>query len=377
MSAISLTQQITTSLSTVEHPVFKKEGLNQLIADFALDYFDWRKRPPELESMIDRAFDYISRQSLEMWGVMGMRNYDLCEIDAHKLISQMILEAPLDQKDFYVLDIGCGNGAWLKELKKHLDNALGSKRQDMRIHLIGVGGENLSGVDPIPSTRCTIHIFGQFKIENLQQELEKRGLKLAKQIDAAVSHFCLFHLCDPLGTFMQAYELLRPQRGYILFDGFSMQSPNRRLSGHPLIADTLVAVINQLNAPFLIARRNEYRYSMVLRKADGESQLTVHYDGIFPKKAKYYMPKRVAIDWQEDPEATTIHGTNALFQLVQERDLFRPSSQPYKHFPFQMQPHEKACEMLGDLVATEAVIAAQNELADEANKQQKAAAPNS
>jgi hypothetical protein len=44
---------------------------------------------------------------------------------------------------------------------------------------------------------------------------------LENNVDLIVSRFSLRHMIDPIGTMLQAYDLLKPNTGLILTDDFS------------------------------------------------------------------------------------------------------------------------------------------------------------
>ena len=62
--------------------------------------------------------------------------------------------------------------------------------------------------------------FNQFKIENISDELAKRGFNLENKVDLVVSNWTLRHLVDPFGTLKQIYGFLTPTGGKFLSNGF-------------------------------------------------------------------------------------------------------------------------------------------------------------
>ena len=72
----------------------------------------------------------------------------------------------------------------------------------------------------VKSGRCTLYNLGSFKIEEMDKEFQKRKLHLENNVILAVSHFCMPHLSDSVGTFAQIFNLLQTQLGLFLADGF-------------------------------------------------------------------------------------------------------------------------------------------------------------
>lgn len=66
----------------------------------------------------------------------------------------------------------------------------------------------------------SLHWLEQVKIENIDEELKKRGIDLADKCDLIVSHWTMNHLVDPFGTLKKLYSLLRPGKGIFASTGF-------------------------------------------------------------------------------------------------------------------------------------------------------------
>ncbi len=201
--------------------VITQSNNNQLVAQNTAIMLDPKQRPDELKSLISSSFEAISKKEIsrENWRIDGDTKYQLCGVKEQALMKAIIREADKDQKDFYILDIGAGDFQWIQSMAKFL-NAQKDLPRDIRIHIIGVRGEKNSTETPFEEGLCQIYSLGSFKIEDLTDQLKERNLELSGKIDLAVSRFSFRHLADPVGTFVQTYDLLRPKTGHLLIDGF-------------------------------------------------------------------------------------------------------------------------------------------------------------
>ena len=245
----------------------------------------WTQRPPALVAAIDEAFQAIVRNTASEWGVFnGDSEYNLCGVKDHELMKRLILEAPADQKDFYALDIGAGNFQWGTALAEYL-NKQTDLPPDIRIHIIGIRGERYVGNPAEENGRCKIYRLGGFKAEELESEFKKVGLDLTNKIDLAVSHWCIRHLADPLGTvFTEVYPLLRPRTGMFLLDGFFFLYENQSMGEHISGSEQrLTRLFLDTHAPFITQYNNNshsMNHYMLKRPDDTPLQLRMGYDSL-------------------------------------------------------------------------------------------------
>ncbi|MBS0651574.1 MAG: ankyrin repeat domain-containing protein [Verrucomicrobia bacterium] len=183
-------------------------------------YLDPSQRPKSLKSSISFAFDSLSRLNSSGWGFFnGDSSYNICGVDEHALMKKIILQASSEQRDFYCLDLGAGDFAWSKWMAAFLDKQEDLPK-DIKVHIIGIRGENNLDEEVVETDRCKIYNLGAFKVEELFEQFKQRGLNFENKIDLAVSRWCFRHLADPVGTTVQVYNLLRPHTGYLCLDGF-------------------------------------------------------------------------------------------------------------------------------------------------------------
>jgi hypothetical protein len=69
-----------------------------------------QERPQYMKDRINLVFENLKEETKSEWGVYnGQKSYDLMEFNDHALVFKLILDLPLGQKEFNVLDIGAGN----------------------------------------------------------------------------------------------------------------------------------------------------------------------------------------------------------------------------------------------------------------------------
>ncbi len=181
---------------------------------------DWRQRPQVVQNAIAGAFFSLKQLSKSAWGAYnGREGYEICSINDYGFMESLIREAPLSQTHFYAMDIGAGNFQWGEGLAKHL-NTLKDLREDITVHIISLRGESNHGEKQVKKKNCIIYNLGAFAIEKLEKNLKQNDLYLTGKLDLIVTRWCFRHLVDPLGTFAQAYRLLRPKTGHFFGDGF-------------------------------------------------------------------------------------------------------------------------------------------------------------
>ena len=258
--------------------------------DYGLDIaeYDPTNRPTVVQQIIDRDFDYLSSRPTSMWGVNGQEHYYIFNIDEKLLLKAIILDSP-DQNIFNVLDMGGGLFQWGHALSNFLDNDKELATRDFKVNIINTGGEQYRGQKIEYNTKCTVYNFGAFKLENLKESLNKEGIFTEDEtFDFIISSWCLRHLTDPMGTMVQAYDLLGPKR-LMLFDGFAhyLALPDEE---HPLEGITvhdgnffMIKSFLDMDIPFLMGKYDHMRsfnQFMVQKSEKNIQRLPYGFDGI-------------------------------------------------------------------------------------------------
>ena len=272
----------------------------------AFGSFFWERRPQSLNNCINEAFERIRRTPMiDSWSFFGEASYWLCDISDTKIVSTLIQEAPESQKDFYFLDIGAGNFSWSIGLAEFLNKE--NLREEATYHIIGINGEThfernsafKEGI--VKDGNCIRYQFGSFKIEELIEELRKKDLNLLDSIDLIVSRWTFKHLADPVGTLLQACNLLRP-KGIFLCDGiftiFTEISPdplpNPNVSSTESVRhfrkyQTLILHLLN-NVTFWEQNQNGYTASFFLKR-ESETPVQLPQEIIYGESVPNYFPK--------------------------------------------------------------------------------------
>ena len=151
--------------------------VNNTVAYHTLDVSE---RPPSSSRSSD-LFEDLAFKSECRWAENGLDYYNMANVENfHLLLKKVILGAPKEQKEFYVLDIGAANFQWGSQLADDLDEMTGLP-DGIKIHIIGVRGEKNTKEEPIPSVRCEQHRLGAFKVEELMSQFKGAGVQFGKQ----------------------------------------------------------------------------------------------------------------------------------------------------------------------------------------------------
>jgi SAM-dependent methyltransferase len=256
-----------------------RDALKTSSSSAAYTYLDPSKRPDALKGRITSAFDRIVGQTRSSWGLFnGNSSYQMCGVKEHQLMKRIILEAYPAQKEFYALDVGAGDFQFNQGLAKYL-NEQTDLPDDIKIHIIGIRGESNSGAKVVETGRCKTYNLGAFKAEELSTQFKELGLDLENKIDMAVSHWCFNHFADPVGTFVQTYNLLRPNTGFFLVDGFQFLHENENRADYnqhmtQLLFDTRATFLTRPYNAF--ASLNQF---IMRRPDDRPCQLPMSYVG--------------------------------------------------------------------------------------------------
>jgi SAM-dependent methyltransferase len=256
---------------------------------------DWTQRPEALRTKITEAFCKVNKDTESKWGLYnGSDEYVMLQTQDNNLVEAIIRNAPKTQKEFWFLDIGAGNfdwGRWRKWfLKDHLArpwplNCCQQKQswlpRDIKINIVGIRGEQNSESKAAQlADNIRVYNIGSFRVEDLHQEFQRVfGYSLEGRIDLIVTHWCFRHLVDPVGTFVQAYNLLRPGSGLFFFDGFFFL-PEQETIGNVNPVKTMITLLEETQAPFLMQKHDSCRslpHFVVRRPSSEPCRLLMNY----------------------------------------------------------------------------------------------------
>lgn len=176
------------------------------------------ERPKDIQAKVDQVFNSMQKMKNVYWGLKNGKydGYTLMGIDEQTLLKEVINNSK--NEDIYILDAGAAAGGWGDYIS---DRALeiGTSK---RIHIYSVTGGNELQEGIIIKKNITLHQFSNFKLENISEEFKRLNINLDNKFDLIVSNWTLKHLVDPVGTLLQLYTLLSPEKGKLLANGFNI-----------------------------------------------------------------------------------------------------------------------------------------------------------
>jgi|GEM_PF-3633228 len=184
-------------------------------------------RPDILTHVIDEAFQKLSKLTGSKWNFNGDKaSYRLFNYrDEYQFIKQIILNSP-EQKEFLFLDLGAGQFGFSQYICEKLERDK-TIPEDIKVKFVSVRGE--SSKEPykvITSKKCTQYNLSAFPVEQLEtafqrvREIHPDFPQMEGNVDFSISKMTFLHLVDPLGTLVQAYQMLKPETGLLMSDGF-------------------------------------------------------------------------------------------------------------------------------------------------------------
>lgn len=247
------------------------------------------KRPPEVVEAISDVY----QRCADLKGCTPCRiPYALASVDEFKLLSSMVKSAPEDQKRFDILDLGAGSFSWGQKLETLINDSQDFP-SDVNISVVSVRAEKSNDSSRIKSAKVTRQDIGAFKVEDLSSELQNH--QLPSFYDVIVSCFELDKLADPAGTFLQAYNALRPG-GVMLFNGFSILDEGETYEGLGYGQNRLPHFLGDLGIPYLLeSGDSDSRDQWAVRKVHNEPlAMPWEYKGVWKVDRRLHSPYNLA-----------------------------------------------------------------------------------
>ncbi len=180
----------------------------------------------------------------------------------------------------------------------------------------------------IETARCKIYNQGACKIEEIAEQLKS----FENRIDLAVSSWTFRHLVDPVGTFLQTYQLLRPETGLLLMDGFffSYSGEEWQKTDHD---QQITELFLETQAPFLMRQQHDdgaFNHFIVRRPDNLRCRLPMRYGGLQEIRIKSAASRCVTEFQRCSPpkdqpvihwDACTLFGDKSLYEWLQVNAL--------------------------------------------------------
>ncbi len=240
-------------------------------------YLDINDRPKAVRDAIAKKYLELASSEVKGWSYNGAEKYRMLNFDDDAVVKQLI-EAHPDQKVFNLLDVGAGDHSWAKARVKFL-NAEDFVDREVHFNIFSLTGDNYkeeghvvrAGVNVVEQHEgvCSLYKMSAFPVETIIEKLTELGYfeTLSKQVDLTVSAYTLFHLVDPVGTFLQLYNLARPHSGLIFVENFF------RMSGHD--NDPVGNFLRQTQLEFFMRNGNAF---VVRRSSEEDGKFPLNYD---------------------------------------------------------------------------------------------------
>jgi hypothetical protein len=234
-------------------------------------------RPETVQRVVDNSFT-SQLNGQKKWNVNGVGKhfYNLMGLEDDKVIHEIVSREGSD-KDIYLIDVGSGEGAWGRQVVEFLKNEFSESKKNF--HIISMTGDRELEPKIEKDGNITYYQFDQFKVEDIAQELQKRGLNLTNKVDFIVSRWTLRHVVDPLGTVDQMYSLLKPGKGLLMANGFFIGDETGEL--HTTTSDDKWKILASGNAKSLFREGigHDLGDFLLIRQDDRSLGLGVEYSG--------------------------------------------------------------------------------------------------
>lgn len=198
---------------------FNVQSINAMDTGDITYKLDTKNRPIYVKESIDLAYNSLKEMNMNHhdWVYFGRDDYKILDFQGDAATISGFLKSLIakGQKEINILDVGAGNFSWGKHLANTINELL-LDADNIHVNIISLTGESHKGEEVQQQGKCTVYNFGSFKIEDLNDELEKKGLYLNNNVDLAVSQLTFIHLVDPLGTLQKVVNLLRPYTGLLI-----------------------------------------------------------------------------------------------------------------------------------------------------------------
>ena len=234
-------------------------------------------RPRAVQDAVDKAFEKNKKENGYSWAEKGKEAYGLLGLNDDLVFKKLFSKG---KNEICIIDVGCGTGEWGSHAMRVLGQDEECQKTGKKVHIFSVTGGKECEREVERCGNITHCRLNQFKIENIDEEFEKRGFALKGQVDLIVSSWTLRHLVDPLGTLSRMYSLLSPSQGMLIADGFfvAFDSSNEVLSFPQECWNIFVA-----NGVGQLFRKNEPKGDLgqflLMRSDDQELAIPLEYTG--------------------------------------------------------------------------------------------------
>jgi len=189
-------------------------------------------RPVIVQKQIDEEFEkHKNNNQFRNNFYSSSSEYSLLSLDNEKVIDYVAL-ADQEKNDIYIVGVGGSSICWGQNIMKMLQSEK-YKQSGKRFHIFSLVSDKECDKEIQKHGHVTLYQYNQFNIENISEELSKRGHNLQDKVDLVVSTN-LQYLVDPFGILKSMYKLLSPKTGLLISKGEFLFKCNDKLQQFPV-----------------------------------------------------------------------------------------------------------------------------------------------
>ena len=260
-------------------------------------------------------------------------------LDEEKLLYNLAFEDN-HKKDVYILDVGCAAGGWGEKVVEFLKTKCTESTKNFHIFSVTGGLEQKDCIERFGN--ITHYRFNQFKVENIDEEFKKSYHNLTGKFDLIVANWTLQHMVDPFGTLNRLYNLLSPQKGMLLCNGFLFSYENSSLVES---TNNRTDIFTTSSAITLFQKRLDRKlcdYFLLLRTNDKPLNLPIMYTGEIRKlDPDYDCNSQSTTVFKHSPRLPKIH--------LHNYKVFTKNGYPYSDYYYCQNNDIKAQELMTQL----------------------------
>jgi hypothetical protein len=220
--------------------------------------------------------------------------------------------------------------------------------QGITVRIINVRGEKDKYIRCFPldglhnKVSIITYSLGEFRVEELINDLKKEGLDIEGRVDLITQHWCFPHLVDAVGTFIQSYNLLRPETGLFLGSGFYFLLTDQEKFNYRTQKNNVLRLLQDTRAPTLLQSDDGRVDRFIVRRLDDfPCEIEMQYQGLKNRELDEYEPlgartvcvfKRVSQDFEKEYTITypgmysgcNLYGSKSLYDWLKKNQLIGP-----------------------------------------------------
>lgn len=157
----------------------QRQLLTKKLSETSAASLDLTQLPESLKREQKYRFEHLASSSVGLFNFYGNPDYGICNVDQIRMINHIALRATKDDCEFYILDIGAGDGSFGKSIYDYVNSGEFKyflKRheitENIKFHIVSVTGESMGST--IQVSENGIHYYvTKFMVEDLSKSIEE------------------------------------------------------------------------------------------------------------------------------------------------------------------------------------------------------------